>query len=172
MYCSETGKKIEHYSEGIYEDGEWTSWEWINRQTKLRDIKQEFPNADPEVVEIFEDLVSTAHGYFERTGRYLQIWGELGELYAEICFGLKRHKPGHEGSDGRLGNDWIEIKTISPEKRTDVVMVKRAGNFNKILIVKFDEFFEPDCQLIDRKELGKGKGKFVKARWKTDKHNE
>jgi hypothetical protein len=39
---------------------------------------------DPELVMIFESLVENAMSYHELTGRYLQIWGELGELYAEI----------------------------------------------------------------------------------------
>lgn len=138
MYCSGTGRKIEHYSDAIYEDGQWTSWDWINRQLNPRDIKQEFPEADPEVAEIFQDLVNTAQSYYEQTGRYLQIWGELGDLFAELRFGLKRDSPGHAGSDGRMGKDWIEIKTISPGKKKDLVMVKRAGNFNKVLLVKID----------------------------------
>jgi hypothetical protein len=87
----------------------------------------------PELVMIFESLVENAMSYHELTGRYLQIWGELGELYAEIKYGIKRHKPHTRGSDGKLGNDFIEIKTISPEKDGGKVQVKRAGNFNRLL---------------------------------------
>ena len=76
-----------------------------------------------------------------------------------------RHQPGTQGSDGRIGNDWVEVKTISPEKLNEVIQVKRAGNFNKLLVVKISEDFEFDARLIDRKLLRKGKGKHAKLRW-------
>lgn len=89
-----------------------------------QDLKAEFPNAPIEIIKAFEGLVYSAAEYYELTGRYLQIWGELGELYAEIKYGIKRHGPGMAGSDGRMGNDWVEIKTISPEKGKGKVLVK------------------------------------------------
>lgn len=76
-----------------------------------------------------------------------------------------RHQPGTQGSDGRIGNDWVEVKTISPEKLNEVIQVKRAGNFNKLLVVKISEDFEFDARLIDRKRLRKGKGKHAKTQW-------
>ncbi len=84
--------------------------------------------ADAEVIRVFEQLLKAASLYKKRTGRYLQICGELGELYAEIKFGLKRHRPGAAGSDGRLGNDFVEVKTISPEKTKDKEIVKLSGH--------------------------------------------
>ena len=108
MRCAMTGRPMRDTSEGIYDDGEWISWEWINGQIADQELQHEFPKANVEVVKIFQDLVSLAAAYRQETGRYLQIWGELGELYAEIKFGLERHRPGTKGSDGRLGNDWIE----------------------------------------------------------------
>lgn len=118
-----------------------------------------------EVVKIFQELVSLAEAYKRETGRYLQIWGELGELYAEIKFGVVRHRPGTPGSDGRIGNDWVEVKTISPEKLSEVIQVKRAGNFNKLLVVKISEHFEFEARMIDRKLLRKGKGKHARLQW-------
>jgi hypothetical protein len=81
----------------------------------------------------------------------------LGELYAEIKYGIKRHKPHTRGSDGKLGNDFVEIKTISPEKDGGQVQVKRAGNFNKLLVIKISEGFEFDGRFIERKQLSKAK---------------
>jgi len=120
---------------------------------------------DPELVMIFESLVENAKSFYMLTNRYLQIWGELGELYAEIEYGIKRHKPHTRGSDGKLGNDFIEIKTISPEKSGNQVKVKRAGNFNKLLIVKVTKDFTFKGQLIARKNLLKGEGKHATASW-------
>jgi hypothetical protein len=92
---------------------------------------------------------------------------KLGELYGEIKYGIERHRPGQPGSDGRLGNDWIEIKTISPEKLASKVQVKRAGNFNKLLIVRIDSDFQFESRLLDRKALGKGTGKYARTSLKN-----
>ncbi len=125
-------------------------------------------SANPQLVAIFDNLVDSAKSFYKLTDRYLQIWGELGELFAEIKYGIKRHKPHTRGSDGRLGNDFIEIKTISPEKKGDKVKVKRAGNFNKLLIIKIDKDFSFKAQLIARKYLSKGEGKHATALWKDN----
>jgi hypothetical protein len=141
----------------------YNPWEWAPTDEK------EFLGArlqdDPELAIIFDSLVESAMSYHELTGRYLQIWGELGELYAEITYGIKRHKPHTRGSDGKLGNDFVEIKTMSPEKVGDQVQVKRAGNFNKLLIIKINEKFEFEGRFIARKQLSKGEGTFARAAW-------
>lgn len=165
MRCSMTGQPLRDTSDGIYDDGEWISWDWINGHIADQELRGEFPNANLQVVKIFQDLVALAEAYKFETGRYLQIWGELGELYAEIKFGVVRHRPGTQGSDGRMGNDWVEVKTISPEKLSEAIHVKRAGNFNKLLVVKISEDFEFDARLIDRKLLRKGSGKHAKLKW-------
>ena len=92
----------------------YNPWEWQSLHEK--ELPDVCPQEDPELVEIFENIVESAKSYHALTGRYLQIWGELGELYAEIKYSIKRHKPHTRGSDGKLGNNYIEIKTISPEK--------------------------------------------------------
>ena len=167
MRCAMTGIPLQDPSEGIWDDGEWISWDWINAQLADQELQAQFPHASPSVVQIFDELVTVAREYREETGRYLQIWGELGEVYAEIKFGLKRHAPGHKGSDGRIGNDWVEVKTISPEKTGKKVKIKRAGNFNKVIIVKINEDFEFQARFIDRKTLGKGRGKHANVSWQS-----
>ena len=103
------------------------------------------------------------------TFRYLPIFGELGELLAEISFGIKRHKPRTQDLDGRLGDDFIGIKTITPEKKTEKVSVQRKGNFNKLRAVKISEDWEFEARIIDRKEMGKGEGKIATVAWKPMK---
>lgn len=120
---------------------------------------------NPELAMIFEGLVDNARSYHALTGRYLQIWGELGELYAEVNYGIKRHKPHTRGSDGKLGNDFVEIKTISPEKDGEQVQVKRAGNFNRLLVIKITEQFEFEGRMIKRKGLSKGEGAYARVSW-------
>jgi hypothetical protein len=167
--CAMTGRVIEGFADGIWDDGEWIIWEWIDGQLHEQELRAMYPNADPQLVEIFEALVYDAACYKQHTGRYLPIFGELGEIFAEITFGIKRHKPRTQGSDGRLGNDFIEIKTITPEKKKDVVSVKRQGNFDKLLAVKISETFEFEARIIDRKNMSKGEGKMTTVAWSSMK---
>jgi hypothetical protein len=166
-----TGKVIEGSADAIWDDGEWISWEWINGQLHEQELKERYPEADIDLIHIFETLVDDAFNYRQITGRYLPIFGELGELFAEITFGIKRHKPRTQGSDGRLGNDFIEIKTITPEKTNEKVSVKRQGNFNKLLVVKISEEFEFEARMLDRKDMSKGEGKVATVSWSSMNKN-
>lgn len=168
MRCSMTDLEYPEFSDGVWDDGEWISWDWINGQLDEQALREEYPHASTPVIGVFQQLVEAAVQYKHETGHYLQIWGELGELYAEIKFGLKRHRPHSQGSDGKIGNDFVEVKTISPEKGGRVVHVKRAGNFSKLLIVKIDEQFGFQARLINRKALGKGNGKRARFNWPID----
>jgi len=153
--------------DGIYDDGEWISWEWINGHLYEQDIKRDYPHVEPQQAILFEDLVNNAVSYHAMTGRYLQIWGELGELYAEVKYGIKLHKPHTQGSDGKQDNDFAEIKTISPEKSGGQVQVKRAGNFNKLLVIRIDANFQFEGRFIDRQRLAKGAGTHASVSWST-----
>lgn len=164
--CSMTGLPM-NVGDGIYDDGEWISWDWIKGQLHKQEIQNEYPQVDPQLAMLFEDLVLNAVDYHAMTGRYLQIWGELGELYAEVKYGIKRHKPHTKGSDGKMGNDFVEVKTISPEKDGEKVQVKRSGNFNKLLIIKIDENFKFEGRFIDRWKLSKGTGTHASVSWST-----
>lgn len=125
-----------------------------------------FPFSTLEQINVFEGLVDCAIRHFENTGRYLQIWGELGEIYAEIKCGLRRHGTHHAGSDGTIEGKLVEVKTISPEKIRDYVMVKNQGNFEQLLIVRITKDFEFQAKLIDRSELKGSTGKLLKGNLK------
>ncbi len=133
--------------------------------------REGFPFSVLEQTEIFQDLVDCAARHFENTGRYLQVWGELGEIYAEIRFGLRRHKTHTAGSDGTIEGRLVEVKTISPEKASDLVIVKSQGNFEQLLVVRIDRDFQFQGKLIDRCELTGTRGKFLKGRFKHDASN-
>lgn len=165
MYCSMTGQAVSDSSQGIWDDGEWVSWDWINNQLYEQDMKNEYPAADLDAIDLFQRFVEVAMDHKAITGNYLQVWGELGELYAEIKFGIKRHRPMTQGSDGKIGNDFIEVKTISPEKNGHQVQVKRAGNFNKLLVIRIDQEFNFEGRMLNRSALGKSNGKLAKVSW-------
>ncbi|HWH74827.1 MAG TPA: hypothetical protein VNV16_11260, partial [Methylibium sp.] len=126
--------------------------------------REGFPYSMLAQIEIFEDLVHCAERHFKNTGRYLQVWGELGEIYAEIRFDLRRHGSHKAGSDGTINGKLVEVKTISPEKRNDHVAVKREGDFEQLLIVRIDEDFQFTGKLVDRSRLSNGGGRFLKVR--------
>lgn len=126
--------------------------------------REGFPYSVLEQAEIFEDLVDCAERHFKNTGRYMQVWGELGEIYAEIRFGLRRHRTHQAGSDGTIAGKLVEVKTISPEKGNDHVLVKRQGDFEQLLIVRIDDDFQFTGKLIDRSKLKDGGGQLLKAR--------
>jgi hypothetical protein len=163
-------------------DREYISREWIDSQ--LEDEPEEdvllvepntpfqsrdgFPFSALEQTHIFYDLVDCATRHYENTGRYLQVWGELGEIYAEIKFGLRRHSTHTAGSDGTVAGKLVEVKTISPEKTSDRVLVKSQGNFEQLLIVRIDRDFQFKGKLIDRSELNGIAGKFLRGQFKDD----
>lgn len=127
-----------------------------------------FPYSASEQVQIFQDLIDCAKRHFKNTGRYLQVWGELGEIYAEIKFGLRRHGSHQAGSDGIIAGKLVEVKTISPEKMGDQVFVKRQGNFEQLLIVRINENFQLTGKLIDRSRLADDGGRFLRAQMRGE----
>lgn len=127
-----------------------------------------FPYSILEQTEIFQDLVDCAARHVENTGRYLQVRGELGEIYAEIRFGLRRHGSHMAGSDGTIAGKLVEVKTISPEKASDRVLVKSQGNFEQLLIIRIDRDFQFKGKLFDRSELAGASGRFLKGRLKDE----
>ncbi|WP_395745489.1 hypothetical protein [Prosthecobacter sp.] len=96
--------------------------------------------------------------------------GEIGEVFAEAKFGLKRHRQCAQGSDGKIGNDFVEVKTLSPWKKITRVRVKLAGHWNKLILVRISDPWILEAQIFRRAELVPMKGcKRVTANWKPRK---
>lgn len=173
--------------DGIYlGGGEWLSWDDFGDldpdepQAMLpvlewqADLQQHYPRAEMSVVRQFVRLTRAAQEYHQTTGRHLNIYGALGELYGAMVWGIRLHrKPDAQGSDGRLDNDWIEIKTIGPRSTTDRVTVKLSGNFSKLLMVKIalpghtdqGDNFRMTGRLVDRKALTSAKSGKAGIAW-------
>jgi len=149
----------------IWDDGEWISWDEINQQIEYKEWRARYPDADLSMVGVFQSLISTAEEYHALTGRHLQVYGDIGELYGVITHGLKLHRNYAQGSDGRIGNDFVEVKTITPFKSNDIVTLNMTRNFSKVLIVKINADFEVRGKLIDRKALPKVKGDKLMLAW-------
>lgn len=163
---------------------EYLSSEWVDAQfdtemgedaralepTKLLKSRGGLPFSALEQNYILQDLVDCAARHYQNTGRYLQVWGELGEIYAEVKFGLCRHGTHHAGSDGTINGVLVEVKTISPEKSSDRIVVKREGDFEKLLIVRIDRNFRFQGKIFDRCELKGHAGKFLRGRLNGSSH--
>lgn len=149
----------------FWDDGEWVSWDEIEEQIELKEWRARYPNADLSIVSVFQNLVETAREYHELTGRHLQVYGDIGELYGVITHGLKLHRNYAQGSDGRIGNDLVEVKTITPFKTNGVVSLNMKRNFSKVLIVRINADFEVAGRLVDRRSLPRVKGDRLLLDW-------
>ncbi|WP_223215867.1 hypothetical protein [Rhizobium herbae] len=99
--------------------------------------------------------MSLAESYHLETGRHLDVYGDIGELFGAITYGIRLNKNYAQGADGRLGNDHVEIKTITPFKSKDEVFVKVSGNFSKLLVVKINADFQVSSRMVARSRLPK-----------------
>ena len=158
-------------------DGEWLSWDDIpddaedgeyscelERLEYEAQIRWDFPGANVADVECFRDLLELAKRYHRQTTRHLNVYGDIGELYGAIKFGIKLHQAYAQGSDGRMGNDFVEIKTISPMSRSDSKSISLKGHFSKVLLVKIDDSFQVRGKFLNRRDLGNCK-KNAKIVW-------
>lgn len=151
--------------DGIYDDGEWISWDYLNGQISRQEAEDGVVKRAPPKSEKLLSLIQEAKEHYRRTRTRSPLLGEIGELYAEEAYGIVRHAPHTQGSDGRLGNQLVEIKTITPGKMTKQVQVKRSGNFRKLILVRIWGDFRMEARMIDRRTLPKGSGPFATIHW-------
>ncbi|HNC22703.1 MAG TPA: hypothetical protein PLU52_00745 [Opitutaceae bacterium] len=163
MRCAITGIPIRDSSDGIWDDGEWISWEWINRQ--LETDSEEAPvivDDDLEDEQPFDfalcRMIHEAKDSERRSTETSPLWGRIGELYAAERFGIQLTGNNSQGHDGRLDNDLVEIKTITPKKQKRFVRVKRAGNFSLLVVVNVRQDYQLKARLVRRDRLPKGNG--------------
>lgn len=149
----------------IWDDGEWIGHAEIGSHLAELELRARYPKADLTLIPYFKQLLSLAEDYHFETGRHLQVYGDIGELFGAIHYGIQLHRNYAKGSDGRLGDDFVEIKTITPFKQTDTVIVRLDRNFSKLLIVKIDDAFQVFGRMIDRRDLPTAKGKRLTVTW-------
>jgi hypothetical protein len=137
----------------ISDESEFISWSESSRQFYRQEKCAKYPKADMVLVEVFEEMLSSAKQYFVQTGKHLQIYGALGELYGAIHYGISLHKNFAKGSDGRVGNNFVEIKTIGPLSVSEETTFKWARHFNQVVIVRICKDFIISSVLIARKSL-------------------
>lgn len=161
---------------GVYlGGGDWLSWDdfgdydpdepkvaYLSVLEQEDALKQRFPKAELSVIRQFIRLARAAAEYHDATGKHLNIYGALGELFGAMVWGIRLHtKPNAQGSDGQLDGGFVEIKTIGPRSTSNRVMSKLSGHFNKLLVVKIDNDLDDDWfgtfritgRLVDRKAM-------------------
>lgn len=108
---------IDWSDRAFYDDGEWVTWSEIDEQLRYKEWGAKYPNAIRSMIPYFEDLISLAESYHRETGLHLAVYGDIGELFGAITYGIRLNKTYAQGADGRLGNDHVEVKTITPSRR-------------------------------------------------------
>ncbi len=134
---------------------QWLSWGDINDPAQADQIRFHFPNADPVYVAALQGLLRTAWSFNASTNRHLQVYGDIGELYGAIVHDIALHRFSAEGSDGRLGDDFVGIKTISPFKSWKVVNLRMDRHFSKLLAVRVMQDFSVQGVMVSRSALPK-----------------
>lgn len=161
-------------SDWVWDDGEWVDLyaHEIEHESHLAMLEREdalrrqYPNTpDLSLIPIFLRLRATAQAFHETTGNHLQVYRALGELFGAIMFGIPLHKNYAQGSDGRLGDDFVEIKTITPGKSRHRVELRTDRHFSKVLVVRIDEEFRVSGRMIRRKTLPVCKGNRIHLDW-------
>ena len=157
--------EIDWGDRAFYDDGEWVTWSEIDELLRYKEWQAKYPNAIRSMIPYFESLLSLAESYHLETGLHLSVYGDIGELFGAITYGITLNKTYAQGSDGRIGNDHVEIKTITPFKRKDGVIVDTSRHFNKLLVVKINADFQVSGRMIDRKQFPKGNGRYAHIHW-------
>jgi hypothetical protein len=168
----------------VWDDGEWISWDEINRYVEseayevevdvVEDVEEgpkpeELPKheSSPEAWDQLMNLIRQAQAALEKGENIGNQIGEIGEVFAEAKFGIKRHRRHAQGSDGKIGNNFVEVKTISPWKKKHQVQVKRAGHWNRLLVVRISKPWIFEAKLFARKQLRQGNdGMHLTVSWK------
>jgi hypothetical protein len=138
------------------------------------ELKTRFPRGDLSSIRQYLRLANAVQEYYELTGRHLNVYGAMAELYGAMVWGIQLHKlPNAQGSDGKRGNAFVEIKAIGPRSKSNRVAVKLSGHFSELLVVKFSLEGEGNCdylggatsRLVRRKDLGAAKTGMARLAW-------
>lgn len=106
--------EIDWDDRAFYDDGEWVTWSEINDHLRSQEWAAKYPNSIRSMIPYYENLLYIAESYHLETGFHLSVYGDIGELFGAITYGITLNKAYAKGSDGRIGNDHVEIKTITP----------------------------------------------------------
>lgn len=144
---------------------QWLSWGDIDDPEHAAQIHRYFPDSDPAYIAALQGLLQTARVFNLITNRHLQVYGDIGELYGAVVYGIALHRLSAEGSDGRLGDDFVEVKTISPFKKWKIINLRMDRHFSKVLAVQVMQDFSIQGVMVSRSALPKPDGPEIILEW-------
>lgn len=171
MHCAMTGVPLTSTADGIWDEGEWISWEYINRQLGEADEDEredwtERVRAHVVKSSELQGLIRRAIIEEERTPLPSPLWGQIGELCAAECYPMELVRAHAQGHDAKLGTELVEVKTITPRKARPFVRVKRSGNFSLLAVVRVSKTYELYVKLVRRKDvIKKSDGEYAIVTW-------
>lgn len=158
--------------DAVWEDGQWLplldARDIAQRHCPLVNLDHPTPDAPPNDTKraaVYDALMLNARRHLKLTGRHLQIYPDIAELYAALKFGIKFARSEEPGAEGRLGKDHYTVKVIAPNNTTDTVTVKMSENFSHLAVVKITANFRVSARVIARKDMPGTSDQMRKIRW-------
>ena len=118
----------------------------------------------------FETMRRAARDFHRERDEYLTIYGDLGEVFAMLVLGMVPNRRHAKGSDGRVGNDQVEVKTITPQSKSQAVGVRQDRAFNKLFVVRVTQQHRVSGRLLDRSMLKFGRNGIAQVSWPAIQH--
>ena len=158
--------------DAVWEDGQWLplldARDIEQRRSPLINLDHPVPDAPPndtKRVAVYDALLLNARRHLKLTGRHLEVYSDIAELYATLTYGIKFARNEEAGSEGRLGKDHYTVKVIAPTNTTETVTVKMSGNFSHLVVVKIAPNFRVTGRVVTRKDMPGTSDQMRKIRW-------
>ena len=130
---------------GTREEPRWLHWD--NVTDSVRRNEGAAPHsADPEIVALFDELLAAAKSYRELTGLHLDVFQELGELYAEIHYGVGCNRKGAVRGTGGIAVR--TIKTTAPK-----VSLRGIEGLDRLLVIRISDDYVFEAKVASRQHL-------------------
>lgn len=134
----------------------------LNHQ-RFRTLRQRATT--PSQVARFGEMLDRTRDYHQATGGHLHLYGDLGELFGAITYGIRLDHSYTGAVDGHLGRDAVMIKTLTPFADHDQVTIHLDVAFSKLLLVRIDETFAVSGRMIERQDLNTATDNRLSLTW-------
>ena len=130
---------------GTRDEARWLHWDNVDDSTRHCDGAVPH-SADPEVVALFDELLAAAKSYRRLTGRHLEVFAELGELYAEIHYGV-----GCSRRNALLGTGGVAVRTT--KMSAPKVSLRGIEDLDRLLVIRISDDYEFEAKVADRQHF-------------------
>jgi hypothetical protein len=157
--------------DAVWEDGKWLPLIDVHdndQDSPLINLDHPapvVPQTHAKRAAVFEALLLNAQKHLKLTGRHLDIYPDIAELYATLAHGFTFARSDTPGAEGRLGDDHYTVKVIAPTNTTETVTLNMADNFSHLLVVRITPGFHVTSRMVARKDLPGTSDQMRKIRW-------